>query len=303
MNVAAIDIGTNSTNLLVVDGAGNRLHREIGLTRLGQGVNERRALAPEAIERTVAQLAHYGDVIRSLDVATVRAVATSASRDASNREDFFDQAEAMIGVRPTLISGEDEGRLAYRGVASDRPADELRLIVDIGGGSTEFMLGDAELRGVTSIDVGSARVTEMFLHGDPPRAEELSNAIGTVQDMLEDVERALPGIAARPTVIGIAGTITTITAVEIGLPQYDPDRVHGAVLTRAAVEEVFRTLATESLAARVHNPGLPRERADVIVGGCCVLVGVLRSWSIDQMIISDRGLLEGVCAELLETNG
>lgn len=300
MNVAAVDIGTNTTNLLIVDEHGARVHRELGITRLGQGVHRSGVLAEEAIERTVAQLAHYGDVLRAHGVSTVRAVATSASRDAANREEFFDRAEVALGVRPTLIDGREEGALAYRGAISDRPAGEFRLVVDVGGGSTEFMLGDDELRDVTSIDVGSVRLTEMYLHGDPPRPEELTNAIGTVQDLLEDVERQLPGIAARPVLVGIAGTITTIAAVEIGLPEYDPDRVHGAHLSRQAVEEVFRTLATEPLADRVHNPGLPRGRADVIVGGCCVLVAIMRTWGIDELVVSDRGILDGVCLDLLD---
>jgi exopolyphosphatase/guanosine-5'-triphosphate,3'-diphosphate pyrophosphatase len=303
VKVAAVDIGTNSTNLLIVDGNGQEIAREIGITRLGQGVDRTGVLAPEAIERTVAQLARYHDLLRDHDVQHVRAVATSASRDASNRDDFFDRAETALGVRPAVISGAEEGALAYRGAVSDRPAGEYRLVVDIGGGSTEFMLGDDELRGVTSIDVGSVRLTETHLHGDPPRAEELTNAIGAVQDLLDDVERELPGIAAHPLLLGIAGTITTIAAVEIGLPVYDPARVHGAVLPRPAVEEVFRTLATEPLADRVHNPGLPRERADVIVGGCCVLVAMMRTWHVDQLVVSNRTLLDGVCSQLLDEFG
>lgn len=303
MKVAAVDIGTNSTNLLIVEAGGREVVREIGITRLGAGVDRTGVLAPEAIERTVAQLARYGDLLREHDVRHVRAVATSASRDAANREDFFDRAAVALGVRPGLISGSEEGSLAYRGAVSDRPSGEYRLVVDIGGGSTEFMLGDDELRGVTSIDVGSVRLTEAFLHGDPPRAEELTNAIGTVQDLLEDVERELPGIAAHPMLLGIAGTITTIAAVEIGLPVYDPARVHGASLSRAAIEEVFRTLATEPLADRVHNPGLPRERADVIVGGCCVLVAMMRTWHVDHLAVSNRTLLDGVCSQLLEEVG
>jgi exopolyphosphatase/guanosine-5'-triphosphate,3'-diphosphate pyrophosphatase len=303
VRVAAVDIGTNSTNLLIVDEQGREITREIGITRLGAGVDRHGVLAEDAIERTVAQLQHYRELLGAHEVQHVRAVATSASRDAANREDFFDRAEAVLGVRPGLISGEQEGALAYRGAVGDRPAGEYRLVVDIGGGSTEFMLGDDELRGVTSIDVGSVRLTEAYLHGDPPRPEELTNAIGAVQDLLEDVERELPGIAARPMLLGIAGTITTIAAVEIGLPVYDPTRVHGATLSRPAIEEVFRTLATEPLADRIHNPGLPRERADVIVGGCCVLVAVMRTWHVDELVVSNRTLLDGVCRELLDEFG
>jgi exopolyphosphatase/guanosine-5'-triphosphate,3'-diphosphate pyrophosphatase len=300
MNVAAIDIGTNSTNLLIVDADGGEVTRQIGITRLGAGVDRTGRLADDAIARTVAQLAGYRELLTEHGVEHVRAVATSASRDAANRDDFFTQAEAVIGVRPTLISGDEEGALAYRGAVSDRPDGEYRLVVDIGGGSTELMLGDAELRGVTSIDVGAVRLTEAHLHSDPPRAEELTNAIGAVQDLLDDVERKLPGLAARPMLLGIAGTITTIAAVEVGLPVYDPTRVHGLTLPRSAIEEVFRTLATEPLADRIHNPGLPRERADVIVGGCCVLVALMRSWHIDELVVSNRTLLDGVCAGLLD---
>jgi exopolyphosphatase/guanosine-5'-triphosphate,3'-diphosphate pyrophosphatase len=300
VKVAAIDIGTNSTNLLIVDAEGREVVREIGITRLGAGVDRTGVLADDAIARTVQQLQGYGARLAEHEVDHVRAVATSASRDAANRDVFFDQAEAAIGVRPALITGDQEGALAYRGAVSDRPAGEYRLVVDIGGGSTELMLGDDELRGVTSIDVGAVRVTETYLHSDPPRAEELTNAIGAVQDLLDDVERKLPGLAARPMLLGIAGTITTIAAVEIGLPVYDPVRVHGATLPRAAIEEVFRTLATERLADRIHNPGLPRERADVIVGGCCVLVALMRAWHVDELVVSNRTLLDGVCAELLD---
>lgn len=303
MNVAAIDIGTNSTNLLVVDDAGHEVIREVAVTRLGAGVDRTGVLAADAIDRTVAQLAHYREVLDTHQVARIRAVATSASRDASNRDEFFDRAEAALGVRPALISGGEEGALAYRGAVSDRPAGEYRLVIDIGGGSTEFMLGDAELRGVTSVDIGSVRVTEAYLHGDPPLAEELSNAIGAAHDLLDDVERALPGIASRPVLVGIAGTITTIAAVEIGMQTYDASRIHGAVLTRPAIEEVFRTLATEKLADRVHNPGLPRDRADVIVGGCCVLVAIMRKWHANELVVSHRSLLDGVCQELLDELG
>lgn len=303
MNVAAIDIGTNSTNLLILDDSGHEITREVAVTRLGAGVDRTGVLAPDAVERTVTQLAHYHEVLTEHGVAHVRAVATSASRDAGNRDEFFDRAEAALGFRPALITGEQEGALAYRGATSDRPAGEYRLVIDIGGGSTEFMLGDDELRGVTSIDIGSVRATEAYLHGDPPLAEELSNAIGAAHDLLDDVERALPGIASRPRLIGIAGTITTIAAVEIGTATYDASRIHGAVLTRAAVEEVFRTLATEKLADRVHNPGLPRDRADVIVGGCCVLVAAMRKWHIGELVVSNRNLLDGVCHELLDEFG
>ena len=160
------------------------------------------------------------------------------------------------------------------------------------------MLGDDELRGVSSIDVGSVRLTETFLHGDPPLAEELSNAIGSVHDLLDHVERELPGIAAHPLLVGIAGTITTITAVEIGLAVYDATRIHGASLSRSAIEDVFRTLATESAEQRAHNPGLEPGRVDVIVGGAIVLVNVMRVLGFDEVLVSEADILDGLARSL-----
>jgi exopolyphosphatase/guanosine-5'-triphosphate,3'-diphosphate pyrophosphatase len=297
--VAAVDIGTNSTNLLVVGAGGEELERVVTVTRLGQGVDKSRRLAPEAIERTLARLAHYRSVIDGHGVGATRAVATSACRDAENREEFFDAAEAVLGVRPELISGDEEGTLAFAGAVSGlagvRPP---HVVVDIGGGSTELMIGGDTLEQVRSLDVGSVRLTEALLHGDPPRPEELSNAIALVSDHLDDVIREVPGLMDTSGLVGIAGTITTIAAVEIGLPTFDPTVVHGYTLTKAAAEEVFRTLASEPLADRLHNPGLPPERADVIVGGCCVLVAVMRRLHATQLTVSVHSLLDGVADQL-----
>jgi exopolyphosphatase/guanosine-5'-triphosphate,3'-diphosphate pyrophosphatase len=174
------------------------------------------------------------------------------------------------------------------------------VVVDIGGGSTEFAYGDVELRHTHSIDVGAVRLTERHLEHDPPRPEELLNAIGDVQDLFDDMIRAIPAMAGARQLIGVAGTIVTAAAVEIGMTTFDSARVHGFRFERGAVEDVFRTLATEPLADRVHNPGLPRERADVIVGGLCVLVGLLRRWDADEIVVSSRNILDGMCAELLE---
>ncbi len=306
--VAAIDIGTNSTNLLVVDPAGHELERIVAVTRLGQGVAATGRLAQEAVERTLAQLREYRELLDRHGVGAVRAVATSASRDATNREEFFDAAEAVLGVRPELISGPDEGALAFRGATTalvdTRPP---HLVIDIGGGSTELMLGGegsaaTELVGTVSLDVGAVRLTESVLHSDPPRPEELTNALGIVHDLLDDALRELPDAAAARTLVGIAGTITTVAAVELGLARSDPAAVHGFRLRRDAAEDVFRTLATEPLADRVHNPGLPPERADVIVGGCCVLVAILRRWHADELVVSHHSLLDGVCAQLREVD-
>jgi exopolyphosphatase/guanosine-5'-triphosphate,3'-diphosphate pyrophosphatase len=175
------------------------------------------------------------------------------------------------------------------------------LVVDIGGGSTEFMIGDTELRGVMSIDVGAGRVTERELHGDPPRPEELTNAIGLVWDHVDDVLRELPAVAEAGTIVGLGGTVKVAASVELGLPRFDAAAVHGFEFSRAAVEDVFRTLATEPLADRLHNPGLPADRAEVIVGGCCVLVAILRRLGAPGLVVSSHGLLDAVAHELLES--
>ncbi len=297
--VAAVDIGTNSTNLLVVGAGGEELDRVVTVTRLGQGVDTNRRLAPDAVERTLTRLAHYRSIIDRHGAGAVRAVATSACRDAENREEFFDAAEAVLGVRPELISGEEEGALAFAGAVTGLPGvDPPYVVVDIGGGSTELMIGASSIEHVHSLDVGSVRLTEALLHSDPPRPEELSNAIALVSDHLDDFIREIPDLVDTSGLIGIAGTITTLAAVEIGLPTFDPAAVHGHILTRDAVEEVFRTLATEALADRVHNPGLPRERADVIVGGCCVLVAVMRRLHAARLTVSVHSLLDGVAEQL-----
>jgi exopolyphosphatase/guanosine-5'-triphosphate,3'-diphosphate pyrophosphatase len=299
--VGAIDIGTNSTNLLIADASGP-LRRRLEVTRLGKGVSASRRLDPEAIERTVAMLAEYRTELDAHGVTAVRAIATSASRDASNRDEFFDRAEAALGVRPELISGEEEARLAFLGASGivSSTHEPPWGMLDIGGGSTEVVLGDLAHREGMSIDVGSVRITELFLHGDPPRPEELSNAIGMVTDHLEDAVRMIPGLLDAPPMIGIAGTITVVAAVELGLATFDPQRIDGMRLSHDAAEDVFRTLATEPLADRIHNPGLPRDRADVIVGGCCILVAVMRRLHLPELIVTVRSILDGVTAELLE---
>ena len=299
-NVAAIDIGTNSTNLLIVDRDGRTLERRVTVTRLGQNVDQTRTLSPEAIERTMNCLSTYRELLDQYDSPHLRIVASSASRDALNREQFFDQAEKVLGVRPELVSGEDEARLAYRGCTSHLvPDPNGHLIIDIGGGSTELIVGTSQLSRAHSIDVGAVRMTERHLRHDPPQPEELLNAIGEVEDLFEDVLRINPSIKHVRQIIGTAGTIVTIAAIEIGQQVFDANELHGFLLTRDAIEDVFRTLATEPLEDRRHNPGLPAERADVIVGGCCVLVALMRSLDATELTVSTNNILDGVCAELL----
>ncbi|MFM8304508.1 MAG: exopolyphosphatase [Actinomycetota bacterium] len=306
--LGAVDIGTNSVRLLVADveGAGpdatvTTVDRRMRITRLGQGVDGDRSLHPEAIARTLAVLDQYGAVARDLGVEVMRATATSAARDAANRDALFEPAAAVLGVRPELLSGDEEARLSFLGAtaslaAAGAPAPYL--VVDIGGGSTEFVLGTAAPVGLISIDVGCVRITEQFLHSDPPAPEELSAAVTVVRDHLADVARAIPDLREARTLVGLAGTVSTVAAVEQGLPEYDRDRIHHFRLTRAAVEDVFRTLATEPAADRRHNPGLEAERVDVIVGGVAVLATTMRTFGFDEMLVSEEDILDGLVRDL-----
>ena len=307
--VAAIDMGTNSTRLLVADvevppGGAARdvevvtVERLMRITRLGEGVDATRRLAPAAIERVAACLRTYREVIDRCGATEVRAVATSAARDAANREDLVAAVEAALGVPADVIPGEEEAELSFLGATAGLNAPAPFLVVDIGGGSTEFVVGTDAPTGLISIDAGCVRITEAYLHGDPPTAAELSDAVHVVREHLTDVVREVPGVREAATLVGLAGTVAAVAAVEQGLAEYDRDRIHGFRITRAAAEDVFRTLATESIAERRHNPGLEAERAPVIVGGCVVLVSVLRALGYDEVLVSESDILDGIVRRL-----
>jgi exopolyphosphatase/guanosine-5'-triphosphate,3'-diphosphate pyrophosphatase len=302
--IASVDLGTNSTRVLVgrSTGAGLEvLDRRNTITRLGQDVGASGRLAPEAVARTLDCLRGYREILDRHRVERVRVAATSASRDAANRDEFFDAVEALIGTRPELLSGDEEGRLSFTGATAELdPAGGPFLVVDIGGGSTEFIVGTDRVEGVMSVDIGCVRLTEKFLHHDPPQPEELSACISLTDAYLDDVVREIPVAAEARTLVGLAGTVTTVAAVEIGLETYDRDRIHHFHLTHEAAEDVFRTLATESRADRIHNPGLEEARADVIVGGCCVLVALFRRLGFDEMIVSEADILDGLALSLLD---
>ena len=300
--VAAIDIGTNSTNLLIVDPHGNELVREVCVTRLGKGVAASGDLDDTAITATVHQLSKYAELLQQHNVENFRVTATEACRRANNAHKFLDQAEAVLGKRPEIISGVEEGRLAYLGALSKlAPASGTTIVIDIGGGSTEIMIGvDNDLQHATSFPVGAVVLTETELHRDPPRPEELTNAIGLVTDFMDDLVHQYPQVLDATRVVGVAGTIVTIAAVELGIAQFDAQALHGMTLTRDAAEDVFRTLATEALADRVSNPGLPQDRADVIVGGCCALVAIMRRLRLPAITVSVHNLLDGVVQHILD---
>lgn len=306
--VAAIDIGTNTVKLLVVDADGNYITRRATTVRLGEGVNATGRLSDAAVARTLDALRTYRQELDAHEVVVGQVFATSASRDASNRVEFFAAVAAVLGREPELLSGTDEGRLAWKGGTGwatprfnsfGEPLYDL--LIDIGGGSTEFVVGQPgqEPVGVWSVNAGHVRMTEQFMTSDPPDAVELSNVVSVMHAHLDDVEREIPVVQQAGRLIGVAGTIKTVAAVEIGMQTYDRGRIHQFELTRPAVEDVFRTLATESHADRAFNPGLPVGRVKTIVAGTAILATIMRHFSFDSCTVSETDILDGAVAELL----
>lgn len=296
--LGAVDCGTNMSRLLIW-GPDGEIERRLEFTRLGEGVDETSRLTPEAMKRTAEVLAGYRKVMEDHGVERFRAIATSAARDAANVHEFQLLASAALGQRIEVIDGAEEARLSFAGAAAGRDGSTPVLVADIGGGSTEMAVGlpGSEPTPV-SMDIGAVRVTERFLASDPPTAEELSQAVSVVRLHLQEARMLHPELTEARGLIGVAGTFTTMAAVEIGLVEYDREQVHGFRLDRAAAEDVFRTLATERLSDRIHNPGLAPERADIIVGGCIVAVSILREFEFEACEISEQDLLDGIIAGL-----
>ena len=295
---AAVDCGTNSTRLLIGDG-GQAVERLMRITRLGQGVDSSGRLAPEAVTRVVSVLEEFRRAIDDHGVVGVRATATSAARDASNRDEFFDAAEAVLGVRPELLTGLEEGRLSFAGGTAELdPAEGPFLVVDIGGGSTEFVIGTTEADSALSCDIGCVRLSEQWIEHDPPLPEELLACLSVVEAHIDDVVREMPEVGGARTLVGLAGTVSCAAAVEIGLAEYDRSRIHHFRLSRDAVEDVFRTLAMESRAERLENPGMEEERADVIIAGLSILVKVMRQLGFSECLVSESDILDGLVAEM-----
>lgn len=297
--VAAIDCGTNSVRLLVTDGGRVPLERVMHITRLGAGVDATGRLDPAAVDRTCEVLATFRSRLEAMGVEKVRVAATSAARDAANRDEFLDRAEAIVGVRPELLSGEEEARLSFAGATSElNPVAGPFLVVDIGGGSTELSYGMEACEVGYSMDIGCVRLTEKYLHSDPPRPEELLACLSVTEAHLDEAVHEHPELLDARAFVGLAGTVSTAAAVEQGLAAYDRDCIHHFELTRTAAEDVFRTLATEPRADRIHNPGLEAARADVIVGGLCVLVKVFRYFGFESCLVSESDILDGLAASL-----
>lgn len=297
MTIAAVDIGTNSVRLLIVDAEGRELERRMQITRLGQGVDKTGALHPDAIARTTEVLRQYAELMARYKVERTRATATSAARDAANRDLFFDQAQAALGVRPELLAGEEEALLSFRGATRGlEPATGPFLVVDIGGGSTEFILGQTAPEALISVDMGCVRMTERHITHDPPERAELEACAQDVQRTLERVRTVVPVERAR-LMIGLAGTVTSLAALQLGLQAYDASRTHHSRLTRANVEQLLARLAASDVAARRAMLAEPK-RAEVLIGGVCVLAGILREFDIAELLVSETDILDGLAQSL-----
>jgi exopolyphosphatase/guanosine-5'-triphosphate,3'-diphosphate pyrophosphatase len=297
--VAAVDLGTNSTRLLVADVDGDMLDevsRRLTITRLGEGVDERRRLLPTAVARVRNCLAEYRRELESVGAERTLCIATSSVRDAENGEAFLGEIEWSYGFTTRLLSGTAEAAMMIRGVTSGRSALEDVLVVDIGGGSTELVL--AEGRAVafsTSLDIGCVRVTERFLHSDPPSRAELDAAGAYIRSLL-------PELAAR-SAIGVAGTITTLGTLDLGDREYDPARTHGHRVPLATVEAQLERLSAMSTAERLEVPGIEPGRSAVIVAGIVVLREVMTAYGLAEIEVSERDILHGAAfaaAELPE---
>ena len=304
--VAAIDLGTNSTRLLVADVDNGRisdLARETRITRLGEGVDERRRLLPGPIARVRNVLTDFRRSAESLGAERTLAIATSAVRDAENGEAFLGEVEWSYGFATRLLSGHEEALLTFRGVTSERTLEQGTVIVDIGGGSTELIAGGRDgIRWRDSLDIGSGRLTERFLHSDPPTQDELDAAAAAVRALL--AERVADEIrSGTSSAIGVAGTITSLAALALGLDEYDRERVHGSELSTDALEEQLQRLASVPLDERRGMRPLDPDRAPVIVGGAVIAREVLAYFGLDKLEISERDILDGAAlaaAELQE---
>jgi exopolyphosphatase / guanosine-5'-triphosphate,3'-diphosphate pyrophosphatase len=295
--LAAIDIGTNSVRLLVTDGSGRELERLMRMTRLGQGVDVTGELRPEAIARTVTVLVDFASRMKAHGVVRMRVAATSAARDARNGSDFFDAAERALGARPELLSGDAEARWSFYGATLGlAQSDGPFLVIDLGGGSTEFVLGTDRPEAAISLQMGCVRMTERHLHGDPPTVEQVRACEDDVRRELARV-RAVIDVTKARSVIGLAGTVTALSAMQLGLTKYDATRTHHSRLSAAQVTELCARLARASVAER---RGLLVEpaRAEVIVGGALSLATLMSELGLAELLVSECDILDGLAASL-----
>ncbi|MEU7524766.1 Ppx/GppA phosphatase family protein [Saccharothrix sp. NPDC042600] len=312
--VAAIDCGTNSIRLLVADVTvaddGSRrlrdVHREMRVVRLGAGVDATGVLNPEALARTRAALVDYTNILRRKGTERVRMVATSATRDAANRDDFFGMTREVLGVEAEVISGDEEARLSFTGAVADlEPADGPFLVADVGGGSTELVLGSwdgvrGDVEAARSVDIGCVRLTERCLPDDPPTEAQVEQAVAVASEVLAEAFAAVPTAKAN-TWIGVAGTVTTLVALAKELPVYDSEEIHLARLSIDRIREVTARLLTMTHDERAALGPMHPGRVDVINGGALVvrtLAEHLASQGITELVASEHDILDGIAFSL-----
>jgi exopolyphosphatase/guanosine-5'-triphosphate,3'-diphosphate pyrophosphatase len=312
-----VDCGTNSLRLLVAecstDGGLVDLDRRLEIVRLGQGIDATGEFHADALRRTFEAVERYAEIIRAAEVPAERIhfIATSAARDAGNREDFFAGVQQRLGVQPDVISGDTEARLSFSGALSRiRPAAEPVLVMDIGGGSTELVVGtaDGQLSQAVSLDIGSVRLTERFLRPalgpegkasiGAPRPEDLAAAADHVDAALAGSGIELSSVGSW---IGVAGTVTTMAALHLGLPDYDRDKVHGSTIGKAAVAELLERLSRLTVDEIRAMAAMHPQRADVITAGTLIAARVARLVSAPELVVSESDILDGVALELLRT--
>jgi exopolyphosphatase / guanosine-5'-triphosphate,3'-diphosphate pyrophosphatase len=302
--LAALDVGTNSTRLLVADVEGGAVvaeHvREMVITRLGKSVDRTGRFDPAALDRTLEVLAGYAETCRRLGVERRRLVATSATRDAADRQVFLDGVRDLLGVDAEVLTGQAEAAAAYRGATAGLADDRPTLVVDIGGGSTELILGDgATARASVSLDIGCVRLFERHLHGDPPHPAEVAALRADVGGHLAGVGEVLDPAAAE-RVVGVAGTVTTVTAIAFGLDAYDPRRIHHQTLNAAEIGAVAEKLAAMTVAERAAMPVMAKGREDVIAAGALLLDELVRSFRLPAVTASETDILDGVLLGLAD---
>lgn len=300
--VAAIDCGTNSIRLLVADadpltGELVDLDRRMTIVRLGQGVDKTGRLAPEALERTFAACREYAEVIEAHGAERVRFVATSASRDAENRDDFVRGVLDILGVEPEVISGDQEAEFSFTGATKELTgSDHLAkpyLVVDIGGGSTEFVVGDDAVRAARSVDIGCVRLTERHIRSDPPALAELAAVRADITAALDLAEETVPIGEAR-TLVGLAGSVTTVSAIALGLDAYDSAAIHHSRVSYEQVSEIAGRLAKATHDERAAIPVMHPGRVDVIVAGALVLLSIMERAGAGEVVVSEHDILDGI---------
>jgi exopolyphosphatase/guanosine-5'-triphosphate,3'-diphosphate pyrophosphatase len=292
MIVGVVDIGSNSVRLLIVDGDGERL-REVEVTALGSGVDRTGRFSEERVVATLDVLGRYREIMERVGVGRRRAVATSATRDAEDGAAFIERAARVLGVVPEVISGTEEAELSYLGATASLDGRLSTVVIDIGGGSTEFVYGAGSVNTATSINIGSVRLTERSLPSRPALAAELREARTAVAREFQ----VLSPSEAVDRAIGVAGSFTSLAAIAIDLPEYDRDRVHGSVLTAASIHGLIERLSEMTIAETAAIPSLDPKRAPVLLAGAVIAEGALQAVGVDEITVSEHDLLDGMALE------